>query len=373
MFRYKNVEYGNIFDHLEELDVIIHSCNCRNTMGAGFAKALVNKFNEAKVADDIAHNSGLAKLGFVSSTLVKLQSGKELVIVNMYTQENYGTKDRQCDYDAITATLNEVALSYQDKVIGMPLFSTGLAGGDWGVISEIISRILPNTYRVFAYRPVDNGGRGQRITIDAKSSLYNPVYKDLYRIQLLKDLRGNSKVRNELVSLVKWYKSLAGLNIIASSGMSDNIEIIKGLLVSTYYNNIIIAGGRDFKNKNVLYSTINRIIGTYTFIRIITGFAKGADMLGYEYAVNNNIPFEVFKANWSDIAGKPNSEIRINNQGNKYWVKAGFVRNRRMLLKANTLVAFWDGRSKGTKDMIAIAKRFLIVKVFNYQGEEIDV
>lgn len=42
-------------------------------------------------------------------------------------------------------------------------------------------------------------------------------------------------------------------------------------------------------------------------------------------------------------------------------------RNEEMAIYANALVAFWDGKSKGTKNMIEVAKsNHLKVSIYNY-------
>jgi len=46
---------------------------------------------------------------------------------------------------------------------------------------------------------------------------------------------------------------------------------------------------------------------------------------------------------------------------------AGFIRNAEMAEYADALIAFWDGRSKGTKHMIDLAKKHgLKVKIQFY-------
>lgn len=65
------------------------------------------------------------------------------------------------------------------------------------------------------------------------------------------------------------------------------------------------------------------------------------------------IRYEVFRADWD-----------------KHGKAAGPIRNQEMLDngKADALVAFWDGKSPGTKDMIRRAKRKGIkVKVVYFQ------
>lgn len=109
---------------------------------------------------------------------------------------------------------------------------------------------------------------------------------------------------------------------------------------------VIVCGGRDFDNKQLLTESLDKILADYNDIDIITGGANGADTLGEDYAIEHRIPHTVFPAKW-ELFGK----------------SAGFIRNARMLQYAKdeadetpVVVAFWDGKSRGTKHMIDISK-----------------
>ena len=50
-----------------------------------------------------------------------------------------------------------------------------------------------------------------------------------------------------------------------------------------------------------------------------------------------------------------------------YGKKAGYMRNEEMAKVADALVVFWDGKSKGTKHMIDIGKKFkLKIRVIKF-------
>ncbi len=84
--------------------------------------------------------------------------------------------------------------------------------------------------------------------------------------------------------------------------------------------------------------------------KIISGMAKGVDTLAIQYADERKLTKILFLANWK-----------------KYSLLAGFLRNEDMLSIATHLVAFWDGKSHGTKHMIEIArKKGIPVWVINY-------
>lgn len=116
---------------------------------------------------------------------------------------------------------------------------------------------------------------------------------------------------------------------------------------------IIIAGGRDFMDYNLLKEKVNKILQekkvTHKIV-IISGCARGADTLGLRYASENALNVEEYPADWD-----------------KYGKKAGYVRNVEMAENADALIAFWDGKSKGTKHMIDIAtERNLPIRVIRY-------
>ena len=139
---------------------------------------------------------------------------------------------------------------------------------------------------------------------------------------------------------------------------------------------VIIAGGRDFANhepKNTTPEALDEVrklnIRDYRFaetkihealagydyftIEIISGQAKGADYVGEVFAGQHDITLKKFPADWS-----------------LYGRSAGVIRNERMAEHAapgGMLIAFWDGKSKGTKNMIDNAERYgLKVKVIYY-------
>lgn len=117
-----------------------------------------------------------------------------------------------------------------------------------------------------------------------------------------------------------------------------------------YLSKVIVAGGRDFKDYDLLRGKLDYYLQNLPDIEIVSGGARGADSFGERYAEENAYPLKIFPADWDNL-GK----------------RAGFVRNSEMAEYADYLIAFWDGKSRGTKHMIDIAKRVgLKVKVVIY-------
>lgn len=116
---------------------------------------------------------------------------------------------------------------------------------------------------------------------------------------------------------------------------------------------VIIAGSRDFDDFPKLMNSCNDILSSITDknnnldkIRIVSGAARGAERLGEQYAEVAGYEVSRFPADWDGL-GK----------------RAGYVRNAEMAKYAITdgnygvLIAFWGGKSKGTKHMIDLAEK----------------
>lgn len=116
---------------------------------------------------------------------------------------------------------------------------------------------------------------------------------------------------------------------------------------------VIIAGSRDFDDFPKLMNSCIDILHEISDqndnldkIRIVSGTARGADLLGEQYAKVAGYEVSRFPADWDGL-GK----------------RAGYVRNAEMAKYAmadgnyGVLIAFWDGKSKGTKHMIDLAEK----------------
>lgn len=115
---------------------------------------------------------------------------------------------------------------------------------------------------------------------------------------------------------------------------------------------VIVAGGRDFNNYDLLKQKLDIYLANLNNIVIISGKAEGADRLGEEYAKENNYKLVMYQADW-----------------NTYGKAAGPIRNKQMAEYGEYLIAFWDGKSKGTKNMIEVAKELgLKIKIVMYES-----
>lgn len=118
---------------------------------------------------------------------------------------------------------------------------------------------------------------------------------------------------------------------------------------------IVVSGSRNFNNYKVIENKILDIIeelNSNDEIEIISGGCRGVDKCAEMFAYRNGYEFTEFPADWS--LGK----------------RAGYLRNKQMAEYASELngilIAFWNMKSKGTKMMIDLARRYgLDVYVIN--------
>ncbi|MDD2660952.1 MAG: SLOG family protein [Methylococcales bacterium] len=100
---------------------------------------------------------------------------------------------------------------------------------------------------------------------------------------------------------------------------------------------IIIAGTRTVKEHQVR-EALSLCPWSGFASAIVSGTANGADEYGERWAEEQNLIVHRFPADWE-----------------KYGKSAGPIRNKVMAANAEGLVAVWDGKSKGTANMIKLA------------------
>ena len=124
---------------------------------------------------------------------------------------------------------------------------------------------------------------------------------------------------------------------------------------------IIIAGSRSINNYQLVRNTIlDYFKGNMRYVKRIIhgGCSKGVDVLADLFADEMyecyRISKRIYLANW-DLYGPA----------------AGPIRNSEMVENGDILFAFWDGKSKGTADIIhkmqQVRKRVIII---NYKSKK---
>ncbi len=121
---------------------------------------------------------------------------------------------------------------------------------------------------------------------------------------------------------------------------------------------LLIVGSRSFTNFDLLreqaYELIQPYLATHDII-VVSGGAKGADTLGEQFAHAYRFEKEIYLAKWN------NKSSPTYNPTKGYDPVAGYTRNEEMrqhLIEGDdyACIAFWDGKSRGTKENFAKLK-----------------
>ena len=103
-------------------------------------------------------------------------------------------------------------------------------------------------------------------------------------------------------------------------------------------------------SRNLFIDNIEKYIPEGT-TEIISGGAKGVDSCAKSYALSKNLTYTEFIPEY-----------------NKYGRAAPIVRNKEIVSYSDTVLVFWDGKSKGTKSVIDLCKKSatkIIIHIIN--------
>ncbi len=116
-------------------DIIVHGCNCFNSMGSGIAATIRKEFPEAYSVDLATKPGDRSKLGTYTSAKVG-----DLLIVNAYTQYNFSRNEfgDLFEYESFAEVLHKLAEDFPTASFGLPKIGCGIAHGDEAAIMKII-------------------------------------------------------------------------------------------------------------------------------------------------------------------------------------------------------------------------------------------
>jgi hypothetical protein len=101
---------------------------------------------------------------------------------------------------------------------------------------------------------------------------------------------------------------------------------------------IAIVGSRGFSNLSIVGMYVLKLPKTSI---VVSGGARGVDQAAESTAKKRRMQVESYKPDWNGPDGR----------------QAGFTRNQTIVDAADEMVAFWDGKSSGTRDSIDRARR----------------
>lgn len=96
---------------------------------------------------------------------------------------------------------------------------------------------------------------------------------------------------------------------------------------------VIVAGSRTIKDTKFIYEKLEH--HCYSDCIIVSGGAIGVDTVGKDFAFHTGQEVKKYLPDWQ-----------------KHGKAAGHIRNEEMAKNADVCICFWDGESKGTRNMI---------------------
>jgi hypothetical protein len=117
---------------------------------------------------------------------------------------------------------------------------------------------------------------------------------------------------------------------------------------------LAVIGSRNFSDSHLLTKCLNMLNEEYQLTTIVSGGAKGADIMGQRWAEIRGIETEIYLPDWENL-GK----------------RAGILRNKDIVEASDIIIAFWDGISNGTRNSIDVAHS-LRKPVIVYIGSILD-
>ena len=139
--------------------ILINQVNAQGKYASGIAKQIKEKY---PIAYDVYINKYREQgnclfLGQSISTMID----DNRLVSHLVAQENYGYGGHQyTSYSAIEISLQNLIKRYNlgffddslKPIIHSPLIGCGLGGGDWNIVSEIISRVTPSNFEFFVWQ-----------------------------------------------------------------------------------------------------------------------------------------------------------------------------------------------------------------------------
>lgn len=222
------------------------------------------------------------------------------------------------------------------------------------------NRPLKNRTNIVLSKNIDYVAPGAKVYNDLKSAINdniesnifiiggNKLYEQsfdisdkLYLTRIKGDIEGDVYLNN--LDLNQW-EVVEQSEMFNENGYCFNfIEYKKIKKIS-----LGIIGSRTFNDYEFLKTCLNEYKDKADVV--VSGGAKGADSLGEKWANEMGIKKYILKPDWK-----------------KFGRSAGFIRNRDIVSNSDLIIAFWDGKSSGTKHSIDLAfelkKDILVINV----------
>lgn len=135
---------GDIFDYVQENDIVLHQVNCQGVMGAGIAlqikKQFPNVYETYKSYCEYMDKQCLGDMLDIETT----KGNIKFTIGNCFGQYGFGRCKVQTNYDALHDSFMKVKYNSDlyNRILIPYGIGCGLAGGDWSIVFKMIKEIF---------------------------------------------------------------------------------------------------------------------------------------------------------------------------------------------------------------------------------------
>lgn len=127
-----------------EEGTIFHQVNCMGVMGAGLAKQIAEKYSEVLTVYEYMIRNAQPKPYELLGSYFGFPIHKDLQIVSIFGQYDYGRVGRYTEYAALNSAFSNIPYSRIQPPYCIPTrLGCGLGGGDWRIVSSIIEDSVP--------------------------------------------------------------------------------------------------------------------------------------------------------------------------------------------------------------------------------------
>lgn len=222
------------------------------------------------------------------------------------------------------------------KTVNCPRFGCGAGELDWGEVREVVMPILDDRFVVCTFK-ADKYTKDNDPDMDTTAP----------------DITANTSDNPlNLEGTVGQIVMANHLNFVTPDHFAD--DDIGQHMPNAF--RLIVCGGRDFCDRqDALVDAFTQLSEHHTLdpenLVILSGMSRGADIEALHFAHANDIPCYEMPADWYNLSVEK-CQVGKNRYGTAYNKLAGFNRNDDMRDMAHAVLAFWDGKSPGTKHMI---------------------
>lgn len=118
--------------------IVVHQVNCVGKMNTGLSKQIKDKYPQ--LFKDYRERCMMFDYTELLGTNYYYED-ENIIIVNMFSQNNYGTEAQQTNYEAMATCLDKIRKMYPTQTIVAPYrIGCGLGGGDWNIVSKLLEK-----------------------------------------------------------------------------------------------------------------------------------------------------------------------------------------------------------------------------------------